>query len=413
MLGHGVCGGLMQQDDLERGPKIQVRNLTKIFGPDSGAVLESLDDERSKADLLAETGHVIGVRNASFDVRPGEIFVIMGLSGCGKSTLVRMMNRLVEPTSGEVLIDGADVTRMPRRDLIEFRRREIAMVFQSFALMPHMTALENAAFGLDVAGVPEPERSEKATQALATVGLSEFADRHPADLSGGMQQRVGLARALSLDPTIMLMDEAFSALDPLIRTGMQDELLTIQRERKMTVVFVSHDLNEALRIGDRLAIMSNGEVEQIGTPKELVLNPATDHVRAFFHDADVRRVITAADLADAPPATLMGDGTAGLEQAREVMGANGAGLVYVADAGGVFRGVASRESVEAALEVGSGQVRAALLPDIVTLSPEQSFVEVADIVAEKPWPVPVVDEAGCLLGVVTPSAMLTASLRER
>lgn len=399
----------MPQRRLEHSTKIEIRNLTKIFGPEPARTLESLSRDQSKADLLAETGHVIAVRDATLTVRDGEIFVVMGLSGCGKSTLVRMMNRLIEPTSGEVLIAGTDVTKMSRRELIEFRRSEVAMVFQSFALMPHMTALENAAFGLDVAGVPDAERDEKAMRALETVGLAEFADRRPGDLSGGMRQRVGLARALSLDPSIMLMDEAFSALDPLIRTEMQDELLSIQRERGMTVVFVSHDLNEALRIGDRLAIMQNGEIEQIGTPKELVLNPATDHVRSFLGDADVRRVLTAADLAEEPPATLVADATAGLEQARAAMREEGARRLYVCDEHGIFHGVATRESVEAALSAGDATIAAAFLSGIAELSPELPFGETADAVAAASAPVPVVDEQRRLLGVVTAAAMLSAT----
>jgi glycine betaine/proline transport system ATP-binding protein len=402
----------LRQEPVERSAKIQLRQLTKIFGPDPEAALSALDQQRSKADLLAESGHVIGVRAATFDVQPGEIFVVMGLSGCGKSTLVRMMNRLIEPTSGSVLIDGIDITEMSRRELIEFRRSEIAMVFQSFALMPHLTAFENAAFGLDVAGVPEPERSEKAMCALETVSLAEFADRRPQDLSGGMQQRVGLARALSLDPSIMLMDEAFSALDPLIRTEMQDELLAIQRERDMTVVFVSHDLNEAIRIGDRLAIMNNGEIEQIGVPRDLVMSPATDHVRAFLHDADVRQLLTARDLAEEPPATICADGAIPLEQARAAMAAQAAPVLYICDADAVFRGVASRESIDAALEAGNKRVQAAFLQRTVTLSPEHAFAEIAGAVADFPVPAPVVDENGRLLGVVTPAAMLRASIGE-
>jgi glycine betaine/proline transport system ATP-binding protein len=393
--------------------KIEVRHLTKVFGPTAEPVLARIDDRVSKADILAESGHVVGVRDASFEVRAGEIFVIMGLSGCGKSTLIRMLNRLIEPTRGQVLIDGVDITSMSRNALIDLRRREMAMVFQSFALLPHLTAFENAAFGLDVAGVGEPERNDKVNHALETVGLTAFADRRPSDLSGGMQQRVGLARALSLDPAIMLMDEAFSALDPLIRTEMQDEMLAIQRDRGMTVVFVSHDLNEALRIADRLAIMDEGEIIQIGTPKDLVLRPANEHVHSFLKDADVRRVLTARDLLEEPPAVLTDDGAIGLEEALGALEESRESLLYVRDRDGCFRGLVSLDAAQEARRAGKARLDDAFVVEMATVSPERSFADMAETVARAPAPVPVVDAAQRLLGVVTPSAMLVASIGER
>src|SRR5690606_6307091 len=239
----------------------------------------------------------VGVKDASFSVEESEIFVVMGLSGSGKSTLVRMLNRLIEPTSGEILIDGRDITKFSKRELIALRRRDIGMVFQSFALMPHQTVLENAAFGLEVSGVAREERNARALEALDAVGLKAYARSYPDELSGGMKQRVGLARALASNPSILLMDEAFSALDPLIRTEMQDELLRLQAQQSRTIIFVSHDLDEAMRIGDRICIMQHGKIIQIGTPSEIVSAPATDYVRSFFRNVDVSRVFTAADVA--------------------------------------------------------------------------------------------------------------------
>jgi glycine betaine/proline transport system ATP-binding protein len=389
--------------------KIAVRQLTKIFGPRAGGVLGELHRDRSKADILAETGHVVGVRNASFEVRSGEIFVLMGLSGSGKSTLVRMLNRLIDPTRGEVLIDGADITRMSRKQLVALRRRDIAMVFQSFALMPHLTAFENAAFGLRVAGIKESQRRQRVDQALETVGLTPYAGHLPRELSGGMRQRVGLARALALNPTIMLMDEAFSALDPLIRTDMQDELLRIQRERNITVVFVSHDLNEAIRVGDRLAIMDDGEIVQIGTPRGLVLEPANERVRSFLRDTDVRRVLTARDIAGEPPAMLMHDTDASLDEASRRLETEGELYLHVIEPDGRYAGIVSRDSLRLARDDKRHELAAAFLTDVPRLSPDEPFARTADIVSGTRMPVPVVDEAGRLIGVVSAAAMLKAS----
>ncbi|MFP4147592.1 MAG: glycine betaine/L-proline ABC transporter ATP-binding protein, partial [Halorhodospira sp.] len=278
--------------------KLVVEDLYKIFGPKPERAMELLQEGYDKDAIFKETGNTVGVREANFSVQEGEVFVIMGLSGSGKSTMVRMLNRLIEPTSGHIYLDGNDITQMSQQELIEMRRRDMAMVFQSFALLPHKTVAENAAFGLDVAGYDHEEQRQKALKALEAVGLAPNADSYPDELSGGMKQRVGLARALATDPTILLMDEAFSALDPLIRTEMQDELLRLQQEQSRTVVFISHDLDEAMRIGDRIAIMEGGAVVQIGTPEEIVSNPANEYVRSFFYGVDVSQVYNAADIAE-------------------------------------------------------------------------------------------------------------------
>jgi len=266
--------------------KIDVKNLFKIFGPSPKKALSLLEQGLDKETIFEKTGTTVGVQGASFAIQTGEIFVIMGLSGSGKSTMVRMLNRLIEPTAGQVMIDGEDIVSMNAEQLVSLRRKKMSMVFQSFALMPHLTVLQNAAFGLEMDGVDKPTREARALRALEQVGLDAWAASMPNELSGGMQQRVGLARGLAVDPDILLMDEAFSALDPLIRTEMQDELLKLQAKAKRTIVFISHDLDEAMRIGDRIAIMEGGRVVQVGTPEEILQNPADDYVRAFFRGVD-------------------------------------------------------------------------------------------------------------------------------
>ncbi len=277
--------------------KIIIEDLYKIFGPEPEHAMRALEQGRDKESIYGETQTTVGVQGVNLRIRKGEVFVVMGLSGSGKSTLLRMLNRLIEPTRGRVLVNGEDVTQMNRDELIRLRRKEMAMVFQSFALMPHRTALENATFALDVAGLAKTEQRRRAMEALETVGLGAYADSYPDELSGGMQQRVGLARALATRPSILLMDEAFSALDPLIRTEMQDELLKLQRENARTVVFVSHDLDETIRIGDRIAIMEGGAIVQVGTPQEIIEQPADDFVRSFFYGVDVSKVFRAQDIA--------------------------------------------------------------------------------------------------------------------
>ncbi|WP_419904400.1 quaternary amine ABC transporter ATP-binding protein [Kiloniella sp.] len=276
--------------------KLKVTNLYKIFGNKPNKALTDLKNGKNKDQIFSETGHVVGVMDASFSVNEGEIFVIMGLSGSGKSTLVRMLNRLIEPTSGEVILDGTDILQQNKKDLRDLRRKKISMVFQSFALMPHMTVIDNVAFGLELAGLGQDERIARSRDALKQVGLIAYERSMPTELSGGQQQRVGLARALANDPEILLMDEAFSALDPIIRTEMQDELLRLQSEHKRTIIFISHDLDEALRIGDRIAIMRDGLIVQIDTPRELANNPADDYVRNFFEKANTGHLLRAIDM---------------------------------------------------------------------------------------------------------------------
>jgi glycine betaine/proline transport system ATP-binding protein len=287
--------------------KIQIRQLTKIFGTRPEQALKLLGEGHPKDEIFQRTGQVVGLNGVSFDVQSGEIYVLMGLSGSGKSTLIRLVNRLVEPTAGSVVVDGLDVVQMRGAELVRWRRKRVAMVFQSFALMPHRTVFDNAAFGLEIAGEKARHYRDKVMGVLEKVGLKAYAQKYPSQLSGGMQQRVGLARALAVDPEILLMDEAFSALDPLKRTEMQDLMLELQRDQRRTIFFVSHDLEEALRIGSRIGIMEGGTLVQEGTPHEIVTRPANEYVRRFFKGVDTSRYLTAADLVDsvAPAAELI------------------------------------------------------------------------------------------------------------
>ena len=276
--------------------KLEVKHLTKIFGRKTHHALNMITENKSKKEILAKTGATVGVYDANFQVNEGEIFVVMGLSGSGKSTLIRLLNRLIEPTDGQIFIDGQDIAKLDKEGLREVRRHKINMVFQSFGLFPHRTILENVEYGLEIKGVTKEEREKRAKKALDNAGLLDFADQYPEQLSGGMQQRVGLARALANNPEILLMDEAFSALDPLIRREMQDELLDLQAREKRTIIFITHDLNEALRIGDRIALMKDGQIMQIGTGEEILTNPANQFVREFVEDVDRTKVLTAQNI---------------------------------------------------------------------------------------------------------------------
>ena len=272
---------------------LQVDGLWKIFGPKSDKVLGTPDAELSRAELKAKTGCVVGVRDVSFDVAPGEVFVVMGLSGSGKSTLVRLLTRLIEPTAGRVTMNGEDITGASASRLREVRRNQVSMVFQHFGLFPHRLIVDNVAFGLEVQGVEKEQRTKRANEVLEVVGLGGWGNSYPDELSGGMQQRVGLARALATDPEIMLFDEPFSALDPLIRRDMQDEVIRLQRDVRKTMIFITHDLMEALKLGDRIAIMKDGGFVQVGTPEDVVANPADEYVADFTRDVPRAHVLTA------------------------------------------------------------------------------------------------------------------------
>lgn len=270
---------------------IQIKGVTKIFGDSPDRAMDLLRQGKSKADVQAETGHVVGLDSVSLDVAKGQIFVVMGLSGSGKSTLIRHVNRLIEPTAGEILVYGTDVLKMNRNDLRQFRRSTVTMVFQKFGLLPHRSVIDNVAYGLEVRGIDKVARVKEAEKWIEIVGLSGYQNAWPRQLSGGQQQRVGLARALAMNTEIILMDEAFSALDPLIRSGMQDELVKLQRTLNKTILFITHDFDEALKIGDRIAVLRDGAVQQVGKPEDIVLKPANEHIEEFVRDVNKARAI--------------------------------------------------------------------------------------------------------------------------
>ena len=388
--------------------KIVVENLYKIFGDQPQKALKLLREGHNKDSILEQTGMTVGVENASFTIGTGEIFVIMGLSGSGKSTIVRMLNRLIEPTAGKVIVDGQDVTQMKPDELVKFRLHNMSMVFQSFALMPHLSVLDNAAFGLELAKFDKTKRQDRAMQALEQVGLAGWENAYPSELSGGMQQRVGLARGLAVDPEILLMDEAFSALDPLIRTEMQDELLKLQEEDQRTIVFISHDLDEALRIGDRIAIMESGKVVQVGTPEDILQNPADDYVRAFFRGVDPTNVISSGDIARDSYPTIIKTKAGSMRAAHELLSGSERDYGYVLDARRRFLGIVSSDTLRAAIEKGASDqpIDQAYIQEGRAVNLNDSMQDILPLVASNSWPVPVVDDNNAFKGVVSKNRFL-------
>ena len=388
--------------------KVSVKNLFKIFGPHPKKAMSMLEQGLDKEAIFKKTETTIGVQNASFEIYTGEIFVIMGLSGSGKSTMVRMINRLIEPTAGQVFIDGEDVVSMSNDELVKMRRKKMSMVFQSFALMPHMTVLQNAAFGLEMDGIDKQTREARALQSLEQVGLEAWAGSMPDELSGGMQQRVGLARGLAVDPDILLMDEAFSALDPLIRTEMQDELLKLQAKAKRTIVFISHDLDEAMRIGDRIAIMEGGSVVQVGTPEEILQNPADDYVRAFFRGVDPTNILTAGDIATDTQVTIPITSGKNPRAALQRLIKNDRDYGYVVDADRCFKGIVSSDSLRDLLDQKEQPhlIPNAYLDGVVTAQATDSMQDILPDVASHPWPLPILGDSDKYLGVVSKNLFL-------
>ncbi|MGC9423708.1 MULTISPECIES: glycine betaine/L-proline ABC transporter ATP-binding protein ProV [unclassified Vibrio] len=391
---------------------LEVKNLYKVFGETPDEAFPLIEKGLNKDQIFEKTGLTVGVKDVSLSINEGEIFVIMGLSGSGKSTLVRLLNRLIEPTRGSVLLKGNDIATISDQALRTVRRQSISMVFQNFALMPHMTVIENTAFGLELAGVDEKERHQIARQALERVGLEAYCDSYPDELSGGMKQRVGLARALSNDPDILLMDEAFSALDPLIRSEMQDELIRLQNDDKRTIVFISHDLDEAMRIGDRIAIMQDGVVVQVGTPDEILHQPANDYVSSFFRGVNIASVFSAKDIARKKPAAVFkkhdNDGPA---TALQLLLDNEREFGIVVDRTNKYTGIVSLDSLKAAKKE-QRSLNSALLSDTVTIHPDVSVGDLISQVASVPYAVPVVDEQGKYFGVITKSRLLQTLDRE-
>ena len=384
---------------------LTLKNVCKVFGESPKKALKLLDKGLSKDEIFEKTGNTLGVVNASFDINEGEIFVIMGLSGSGKSTLVRLFNRLIEPSRGELILEGQDIAKASKSELRKIRREKMSMVFQSFALMPHMSVIENTAFGLELSGVSKEERNQRALDALSQVGLEAWAESYPSELSGGMQQRVGLARALANDPKILLMDEAFSALDPLIRTEMQDELLKLQQKHKRTIVFISHDLDEAMRIGDRIAIMHDGRVVQVGAPEEILKNPADDYVSSFFRGVDVSTVLSAGDIASKKQTTVIRREGTGIETAIIQLQETDREHGYLVNNDLTYIGIVTIDSLKDARKLGES-IEKAIIQGIEPIQTDQPLNELLGIVADAPYGPPIIDNDRVFKGALTRASLL-------
>ncbi|GDY25337.1 ABC transporter ATP-binding protein [Agarivorans sp. Toyoura001] len=379
-------------------PLIKIQGLYKLFGENPKQVMPRVKAGESKDKILAETGHTLGLKDINLEIQQGEIYVIMGLSGSGKSTLIRHFNRLIDPTEGVISIEGTDVMKLSSKELQDFRRHKMSMVFQRFGLMPHRSVIENVAYGLTVQGVPKEQRLAKAQEWLDTVGLNGYEQQYPSQLSGGQQQRVGLARALSTDAEILLMDEAFSALDPLIRSEMQDQLIELQETLHKTIIFITHDLDEALRIGDKIAILKDGEVVQQGTPDDILLNPATDYVEAFVKDVNRARALTV-ETVMRPPARRITADTIGeaLQQMKKIKGDY---AYHVTEDG--YQGIVTQDSLEQASKANADeQFETCEYQDVPTISPDAAIESVITDSLASDFSLPVVDDDGNLKGELT------------
>jgi glycine betaine/proline transport system ATP-binding protein len=391
----------------DKNHKIRCQEVWKIFGPNPESTFDLIEKGASKQELMEQTGHVIAIRNVSFEVRENEVFVVMGLSGSGKSTLVRCINRLMEPTRGSIYIDDIDIAQMNALDLRELRRHRLSMVFQNFGLLPHRSVFDNVAFGLEVRGEKRDGRNKKSQEAIELVGLKGWEKSRISELSGGMQQRVGFARALAVGSEILLMDEPFSALDPLIRRQMQEEFLNLRQRLKKTVVFITHDLLEALTLGDRVAIMRDGEIVQLGTPEEIVTSPADDYVSEFVKDVPRGKVVPVHNIMEKPVLVITEEQPAaaaiGEMERKEI------DYAFVVDNTGIFKGVITKE--HAIAEKNNGTVKAG---DIVerecpTAQPEATLEHCLQLVAECDTPLVVIDEGQRLQGMVTRTAIIQAT----
>jgi glycine betaine/proline transport system ATP-binding protein len=389
--------------------KIVVEELYKVFGPHPQRALEMVKAGQSKEVIMEKTRHGVGVADASFVVNAGEILVVMGLSGSGKSTLVRCINRLIEPTAGRVVVNGEDVTRLDKKELRFFRQKNFGMVFQNFALFPHRSVVRNVEYGLEIQGVDTTKRRDAAMTALEQVGLKGWEESFPDQLSGGMQQRVGLARALALDADIMLMDEAFSALDPLIRRDMQDELLELQEKVQKTIVFISHDLDEAIKLGDRIVLMKDGCIVQQGTAEEILTNPADDYVARFVEGVDMSKVITAETVMKKYEAMAYIK-TDGPKAALRKMEKAGISSIFVCHHGRL-KGIVTAKACRAAADRGEKKLDGILDTDVQTVTPDTPANDLFSLLADPPHPVAVVADDGHLKGVIV-AGLLMAKLSE-
>lgn len=386
--------------------KVEVKDLTKIFGRHVNKAKELLRKGETKPQILKETGATVGVDRANFEIYDGEIFVIMGLSGSGKSTLIRMINRLIEPTDGSVSIDGENLMEIDKKQLRNVRRKKMSMVFQNFGLLPNRTILENAEYGLEIQGVDKEERAKKAKTALEQVGLTGYDDEYPSQLSGGMQQRVGLARALANDPQILLMDEAFSALDPLNRSDMQDQLLDLQENMKKTIIFISHDLNEALKLGDRIMIMRDGEVVQTGTPEDILTHPANEYVENFIENVDRSKVLTAGNVM-IRPVTINID-KAGPRLTIKRMRNNEVSTAYVIDNSRKLVGIVDANDVIKLIRTNSSDLRSIVQTNVPTTHEDKPISDLMDDISQTGIPIAVTNDKKQLLGIIVRGAVLGA-----
>ena len=383
--------------------KIEVNNLTKIFGSQPLQGLKRLEDGEKKDQILKETGMTVGVNKASFTIKTGEVFVIMGLSGSGKSTLIRLVNRLIEPTSGEILIDGENLTKMNTATLMETRRKKLGMVFQNFGLLPHRSILSNVAYGLEIQGVKKEEREAKALKTIEDVGLKGYEDSAPDELSGGMQQRVGIARALTNDPDILLMDEAFSALDPIIRKEMQDELISLQSRLGKTILFITHDLDEALKLGDRIAIMKDGQIVQIGTAEDILENPANDYVADFVKDVDRSKILEASHVMKRPEVVMTHKD--GPHMAVRKMKEVGASSIFVVDKDNNFKGLLT---IDDAIKAHKEEIalNEMLIKEVISVPPSTPLNALIEIAVDSKYPITVIED-GKLLGIISRVSILS------
>ena len=385
--------------------KIEIKNLSILFGPEKMRAKRMLVAGKSKQNILKETGCTVAVRNANLKIEEGELFVIMGLSGSGKSTLLRCINRLNEPSLGEVFINGKNITTSSDKELLDIRRKEMAMVFQHFGLLPHRTVLSNIAFGLELQGVPKKERDQKAVESVALVGLKGYENQKVSELSGGMQQRVGLARAIANDPEVLLMDEAFSALDPLIRVQMQDELLKLQEKMQKTIIFITHDLDEAIKLGDRIAIMKDGEVVQVGTPEEILTDPANHYVSRFTENVDRGRIVTASSIMITQPvvARIRKDGP---ETVLRKMKEKNLYVLPVVDGNRQFLGEVRLKDVLALRKAGNHDLSSIVMKEVPSVLENTTVEDMLPLLPEIRQALPVVNEANQLAGLVFTSSII-------
>ncbi|SHM09016.1 quaternary amine ABC transporter ATP-binding protein [Vreelandella subglaciescola] len=390
--------------DEKQNVKIQVRGLSKVFGKHPKKALELRNQGLKRPAILEQTGQTLGLSNIDFDVYEGELLVIMGLSGSGKSTLIRCLNRLIDTTEGEIVIDGENIPTLSDKELLECRRRHFSMVFQNFALFPHRTVQKNAEFGLEIRGISQSERYKIARDSLSQVGLDGWEDAYPNQLSGGMQQRVGLARALANDASVLLLDEAFSALDPLIRKEMQQELTQLQAETQKTTVFITHDLDEALNIGDRIVLLKDGEIVQIGTPEDILTNPADDYVRRFIEGVDMSRILTAESAMR--PVRSTARESDGPRTVMHKMRENSIDSIYVLSRDRKLLGLLEVDAAKEAADQGATTVLDYMTQDFRRVKPDEPLQNLFAMFSEKGFPIAVEDDEQRLLGVVVKGAVL-------